>query len=84
LTKTTFAELGISSAVCVALAKNGIHEPFDVQALVIGEAIDGSDLLVRSPTGSGKTLAFGLPVIERLRALPRARVPRALVLAPDP
>ena len=82
MTKTTFAELGVSSAVCVALAKNGIHEPFDVQALVIREAIDGSDLLVRSPTGSGKTLAFGLPVIERLTTLPRARVPRALVLAP--
>jgi ATP-dependent RNA helicase DeaD/ATP-dependent RNA helicase RhlE len=82
LTKTTFAELGISSAVCVALAKNGIHEPFDVQSLVIREAIEGSDLLVRSPTGSGKTLAFGLPVIERLKTLPRARVPRALVLAP--
>jgi len=82
LTKMTFAELGISSAVCGALAKNGILEPFDVQSLVIREAIDGSDLLVRSPTGSGKTLAFGLPVIERLRTLERARVPRALVLAP--
>ncbi len=82
MTKTTFAELGVSSAVCDALAKNGIHAPFEVQELMIREAIAGTDLLVRAPTGSGKTFAFGLPTIERVSGLRRGRGPRALVLAP--
>jgi len=82
MTKTTFAELGVSSAVCAALAKNGIMAPFEIQELMIREAIAGVDLLVRAPTGSGKTFAFGLPMIERIRTLPTGRTPRALVLAP--
>jgi ATP-dependent RNA helicase RhlE len=82
LTKTTFAELGVSSAVCAALARNGINEPFEIQELMIREAIAGADLLVRAPTGSGKTFAFGLPIIERVRTMEPARGPRALVLAP--
>ncbi len=82
LTKTTFAELGVSSAVCAALARNGIHAPFEIQELMIPEALTGADLLVRAPTGSGKTYAFGLPMIERVSAMPAARGPRALVLAP--
>jgi len=82
LTKTTFAELGVSSAVCAALARNGINEPFEIQELMIREAIAGTDLLVRAPTGSGKTFAFGLPTIERVRTMEPARGPRALVLAP--
>jgi ATP-dependent RNA helicase RhlE len=82
LTKTTFAELGVSSAVCAALARNGIHEPFEIQELMIPEAIAGVDLLVRAPTGSGKTYAFGLPTIERVSAMSPERGPRALVLAP--
>jgi ATP-dependent RNA helicase RhlE len=82
MTKTTFAELGVSSAVCAALARNGIMAPFEIQELMIREAIAGVDLLVRAPTGSGKTFAFGLPMIERVRALPSGRTPRALVLAP--
>src|SRR5450631_287649 len=82
LTKTTFAELGVSSAVCAALAQNGINEPFEIQELMIREAIAGADLLVRAPTGSGKTVAFGLPIIERVRTMEPARGPRALVLAP--
>jgi ATP-dependent RNA helicase RhlE len=82
LTTTTFAELGVSSAVCDALAKNGIHAPFEIQTLMIAEAISGTDLLVRAPTGSGKTYAFGLATIERVSAMGRGRGPRALVLAP--
>jgi len=82
LTKTTFAELGVSSAVCAALAQNGIHEPFEIQELMIPEAIAGVDLLVRAPTGSGKTYAFGLPTIERVSRMAQERGPRALVLAP--
>ncbi len=77
---SSFADLGVSSAVVDALARGGITEPFPVQRLVIGEVLAGRDVLVRSPTGSGKTLAFALPLVERIAA--EAARPAALILAP--
>src|SRR4029079_19292747 len=65
---TTFADLGVSEADIRALAARGIEAPFPIQALVIGDATEGRDVLARSKTGSGKTLAFALPIVERLRA----------------
>jgi superfamily II DNA/RNA helicase len=76
----SFADLGISPAVCAKLARNGIEQPFPVQKLVIGDALGGHDLLVRSPTGSGKTLAFAAPIADLLEA--GERRPAALILAP--
>ena len=76
----SFADLGVSRAVCDALSRRGITEPFAVQRLVIGDVLAGRDVLVKSPTGSGKTLAFGIPIVDRIDADgPR---PAALVLAP--
>ena len=80
MSKQSFAELGVSRAVCGALARRGITAPFPVQRLVLEDALTGRDVLVKSPTGSGKTLAFGIPLVERLQ--PRAPTPAALVLAP--
>ena len=80
MSSASFAELGVSSAVVSCLSAAGITEPFAIQRAVIGDAIDGRDVIAKSPTGSGKTLAFGLPLVERIRAEdPR---PSALVLAP--
>jgi ATP-dependent RNA helicase RhlE len=77
---TDFRALGVSEAVCAGLAARGIETPFDIQALVIPEALSGGDVLAKSPTGSGKTLAFAIPIVERLNpADPR---PGALVLVP--
>jgi len=76
----SFADLGISPAVCAALARQGIAEPFPIQRLVIADALAGEDLLVRSPTGSGKTLAFAAPLVDRIEA--DERRPAALVVAP--
>jgi superfamily II DNA/RNA helicase len=82
----TFADLGVSEVVAGALRARGIERPFAVQQLVIGDVLDGHDVLVKSPTGSGKTLAFGIPLADRLkpgrRANRRAGEPGALVLAP--
>jgi ATP-dependent RNA helicase RhlE len=76
----SFAELGVSKAVVDALSRDGVDQPFAVQRLVIGDVLDGRDVLVRSPTGSGKTLAFGIPLVDRIQADgPR---PAALILAP--
>src|SRR5271163_843593 len=80
MSKQSFAELGVSQAVCDALARRGVKAPFPVQQLVLEDALAGRDVLVKSPTGSGKTLAFGIPMAERLRR--SDATPAALVLAP--
>ena len=77
---TDFRSLGVSEAVADVLAGRGIETPFQIQALVIPEALRGGDVLAKSPTGSGKTLAFAIPILERLD--PAGRRPTALVLVP--
>src|SRR3954471_6251013 len=77
---TDFRSLGVSEVVADVLARRGIETPFQIQTLVIPEALQGGDVLAKSPTGSGKTLAFAIPIIERLDTNdPR---PAALVLVP--
>jgi superfamily II DNA/RNA helicase len=77
----SFPELGVSEPVARALSARGITTPFPIQALVIGDALAGRDVLAKSQTGSGKTLAFALPIAERLT--PGAdRRPQALILVP--
>jgi len=80
MSKQSFADLGVSDAVCRALSRRGVTAPFPVQRLVLGDVLAGRDVLVKSPTGSGKTLAFGIPLVERLDAGDRG--PAALILAP--
>ena len=77
---TDFRSLGVSEAVCNGLAARGIDHPFQIQALVIPEALAGGDVLAKSPTGSGKTLAFAIPIVQRLN--PNDPRPAALVLVP--
>jgi superfamily II DNA/RNA helicase len=62
----TFAELGVSPAILERLNERGITHPFEIQALVIPDAMTGRDILGKAKTGSGKTLAFGIPAVERL------------------
>jgi len=76
---TDFRSLGVSEAVSNGLAVRGIAAPFQIQALVIPEALAGGDILAKSPTGSGKTLAFAIPIVERLNTDDH---PAALVLVP--
>jgi superfamily II DNA/RNA helicase len=80
MSKQSFADLGVSNAVCAALSRRGISAPFAIQRLVLEDVLAGRDVLVKSPTGSGKTLAFGVPLAERVD--PRGPRPAALVLAP--
>ena len=77
---SSFADLGVS-ARGGALAAHGIHKPFAIQRLVIGDVLAGRDVLAKSPTGSGKTLAFAVPLVDRIEPS-RRRAPPALVLAP--
>jgi superfamily II DNA/RNA helicase len=80
MSSKSFADLGVSNAVVSALSKQGFTEPFAIQKAVVGDVLDGRDILARSPTGSGKTLAFGIPLVDRIQA--EARRPSALILAP--
>jgi ATP-dependent RNA helicase RhlE len=68
----------VSEAVCQVLSDRGIDHPFQIQALVIPEALGGGDVLAKSPTGSGKTLAFAIPIVQR----GSTGKPFALVLVP--
>jgi superfamily II DNA/RNA helicase len=76
-----FRDLGLSAEFVAVLEKQGIQQPFPVQAASIPHALEGRDLAVCAPTGSGKTLAFGLPLLTQVGQAV-ARKPRALVLAP--
>jgi superfamily II DNA/RNA helicase len=76
----TFEELGVSAKVTTALRMRGIEQPFEIQTVVIPDALAGRDVLARSRTGSGKTLAFAVPLVERIT--PSGRSPSALILTP--
>jgi ATP-dependent RNA helicase RhlE len=80
LTQQDFRALGASDAVSGALEARGIRHPFQIQSLVVPEALRGGDVLAKSPTGSGKTLAFAIPIVQRV-SLDDPR-PGALVLVP--
>jgi superfamily II DNA/RNA helicase len=77
---TEFRSLGVSDAICDVLAARGIERPFQIQSLVIPEALRGGDVLAKSPTGSGKTIAFAIPIVQLLE--PTDQVPGALILVP--
>jgi superfamily II DNA/RNA helicase len=80
MSEPTFRGLGVSAPVAGTLAEQGIELPFEIQGLVLPDALAGQDVLAKAPTGSGKTLAFGIPLVERLD--PDAPTPAALVLVP--
>ena len=52
---TTFADLGVPSAIAADLDQRGISEPFPIQIATIPDALAGRDLCGKAPTGSGKT-----------------------------
>ncbi|WP_084530625.1 DEAD/DEAH box helicase [Nocardia miyunensis] len=83
---TSFAALGVPSALVGALRDAGIAAPFPIQADTLPDTLAGRDVLGRGKTGSGKTLAFAIPVVARLATdlagtAGRHR-PAGLILAP--
>ena len=55
--------------------------PTPVQAAVLPQAMQGTDLLATAQTGTGKTLAFVIPIIEHLLKQSTPGI-AALVLVP--
>jgi ATP-dependent RNA helicase RhlE len=80
VSQLSFRGLGVSASITDVLAGRSILEPFQIQSLVLPDALAGLDVLAKSPTGSGKTLAFAVPIVERTTT-EDAR-PSALVLVP--
>ncbi len=78
---TSFADLGVSPDLVLALGESGITAPFPVQVMTIPDALAGRDVCGKAKTGSGKTLAFGLPLLQQVERA-RSRRPRAIVLVP--
>lgn len=78
-----FKDLGLSPETLQAVSDTGYTTATPIQAAAIPVALAGRDVLGIAQTGTGKTAAFTLPTIDRLAAgRSKARMPRALVLAP--
>lgn len=82
-----FAGLGLDPRLGDVLIKQGILQPFPIQAETLPLALAGRDILAQARTGSGKTLAFALPSLNYLLNHPfpgvaDERDPEILVLAP--
>jgi ATP-dependent RNA helicase SrmB len=80
----TFEELDLSPELLNAVKEKGYKRPTAIQAEVIPNALDGTDILGSAPTGTGKTAAFLLPALQHLLDFPRRKPgpPRILVLTP--
>ena len=80
---TEFSQLGLSPTTLKAVAETGYTTATPIQEQAIPVALAGRDVLGIAQTGTGKTAAFTLPLVERLATgRARARMPRAIVLAP--
>jgi superfamily II DNA/RNA helicase len=80
---TEFSQLGLSPTTLKAVADTGYTVATPIQAQAIPVALAGRDVLGIAQTGTGKTAAFTLPMVDKLSTgRARARMPRALVLAP--
>ncbi|MCK7566844.1 ATP-dependent RNA helicase DbpA [Marinobacter xestospongiae] len=77
---SSFADLGLSTAMQSNLKDLGYQQPTPIQAAALPPALAGRDLIATAKTGSGKTAAFGLPLIAGLN--PRQFAVQGLVLCP--
>ncbi|KJY41795.1 hypothetical protein VR41_10935 [Streptomyces sp. NRRL B-1568] len=79
----TFAELDMPNGLLATLEREGVTEPFPIQAATLPNSLGGRDVLGRGRTGSGKTLAFGLAMLARTAGRrAESGSPLALVLVP--
>jgi len=78
----SFSELSLSAPLKSNLVRHGFTEPTPVQALAIGPALAGRDVVATAQTGTGKTLAFVLPIIHLIAKQPSHSGVRAVILSP--
>ena len=79
----TFNTLGLSSTTLKSIAEEGYNTPTPIQEQVIPLVLNNNDIFGIAQTGTGKTASYCLPLIDKLsQSRARARLPRALILAP--
>ncbi len=80
----SFEDLGLSSDILKAVAKQGYSTPSPIQAQAIPAVLAGKDMMAAAQTGTGKTAGFTLPILELLSKGQRAQnnQARALILTP--
>jgi ATP-dependent RNA helicase DeaD len=79
---TSFADLGLRSALLDALSGLGYEEPTPIQREAIPPLLQRRDLVGQAATGTGKTAAFALPLLQRMPGDDRGARPAVLVLVP--
>ncbi|MGJ8690907.1 MAG: DEAD/DEAH box helicase [Thalassotalea sp.] len=62
----SFADLGLSKEILLALSEKGYTEPSPIQAQAIPAVLSGKDLMAAAQTGTGKTAGFTLPILQLL------------------
>lgn len=81
--KATFTDLGLNENLLKAIHEIGYIHATPIQEQAIPYALMGRDVIGIAQTGTGKTASFTLPMLEILgNGKARARMPRALILAP--
>ncbi len=79
----SFESLGLSEKTLQAILSEGYTDPTPIQEQVIPLILQGKDVFGIAQTGTGKTASYCLPILDMLaQSRLRARLPRALVLAP--
>ena len=83
---SSFQMSGLSERILQVLEKQGITEPFPIQAQCLPCVMAGRDTIGIAKTGSGKTLAFLLPMLRHILdqppLAPSESGPIGLILAP--
>jgi superfamily II DNA/RNA helicase len=79
-----FKSFSLNRELTRSLSINGYRQPTPIQQAVIGDILNGNDVIGCARTGSGKSLAFMLPMAQILMtpAERNVRGPRALILSP--
>ena len=78
-----FEDMALPDELLEVLAAQGLERAFEIQSVILPDALAGRDVLARAETGSGKTLAFTLAMTARFRGRKvHRRRPLGVVLAP--
>ena len=78
-----FEDMALPDELLGVLASQGLESAFEIQSVILPDALAGRDVLARAETGSGKTLAFTLAMTSRFRGRKMHRKrPLGVVLVP--
>ena len=78
-----FEDMALPDELLGVLADQGLERAFEIQSVILPDALAGRDVLARAETGSGKTLAFTLAMTSRFRGRKMHRKrPLGVVLVP--